>query len=288
MLCSENEMNASPIGLSTGCFYTSEIDQALLDIRDGGFDLVEICFSPDRLDYHDLSSVKHVRARLGELGLEAYSMHENFPPFCDLSSPDPTQRRRSLDEVLAAAYAASLLEVRCFVIHPGLDTMLLPDDSTFVQRTKIAADTLTVLAERCRALGMECLFENRDAGHLFGATNEILRILVSMENSAAGACLDTGYESRDGGLRSIFPTMNGRLGLIHAHDSNLRGAKHLPPGDGTIDWRGILVDFRQNGFDKPIILEIADSGTPKITMSNARRGRAFLKANYRWLALSGY
>jgi sugar phosphate isomerase/epimerase len=82
--------------------------------------------------------------------------------------------------------------------------------------------------------------------------------------------------------------MNGRLGLIHAHDSNLRGTKHLPPGDGTIDWRGLLIDFRQSGFDKPIILEIADSGDPEITMSNARRGRAHLKANYRRLALSGY
>ena len=281
-------MNASQIGLSTGCFYTSEIDRALLDIRDGGFELVEICFSPERLDYHDSSAVKRVRARLGELGLTACSMHENFPSFCDLSSPDPMRRQCSLHEVLAAAEAASLLQVRCFVIHPGLDATIQPSDPSFDVRGKIAADTLMAISERCRALGMECLFENRDAAHLFGTTSEILRILSSMENPTAGTCLDTGYEARDGELLSIVPRVRNSLGLIHAHDSNPRGAKHLPPGDGAIDWRGLLIDFRQSGFEKPIILEISDSGDPEVTMSNARRGRAFLKANYRWLALSGY
>jgi hypothetical protein len=40
-------------GISTGCFYKTDILQALPQVRDGGFTTIEVCSFPAHLDYHN-------------------------------------------------------------------------------------------------------------------------------------------------------------------------------------------------------------------------------------------
>lgn len=281
-------MNASQIGLSTGCFYSREMSQSLREIRDGGFDLVEICFSPERFPLHDFSIVRKVASHLKDLGMTACSLHAKLPASCDLSALDPDLRERARNEIMAAASAASLLEAKCLVIHPGPETEIETTAPSLSQRARITIDQLATISERCAILGVECLLENRDSHHLFGQTNDLLRILAPLKRDTMGACLDAAYEAREGELGSIVPKILPRLELVHVHDTDDGGKNHLPPGDGTINWRTLLIDLKMSGFEKPIILEITGSDDANATMSDARRGRAFLKATYRWLALAGY
>ena len=46
-------MSDWPFGISTGCFYQTNILQALPMVRDGGFTLIEVCSFPAHLDYHN-------------------------------------------------------------------------------------------------------------------------------------------------------------------------------------------------------------------------------------------
>jgi endonuclease IV len=58
-----------------------------------------------------------VAKRLDELGMEAYSFHAPFVDV-DISSLDLSHREYSFQELMTAAEAASILNVRQLIIHP--------------------------------------------------------------------------------------------------------------------------------------------------------------------------
>ena len=89
-------MTSWPIGLSTGCFYHQSILDCLPLIRESGFSMIEVCSSPEHLNFHDLKSVHRAAERIRELGMEAYSFHAPFAPNIDIASSDPAQRSASV------------------------------------------------------------------------------------------------------------------------------------------------------------------------------------------------
>ena len=52
---------------------------------------------------------------------------------------------------------------------------------------------------------------------------------------------------------------------------------HLPPGEGKIDWEKFLRDLIEVRFRGALILEMAGNNDPAVTMTNARRGRSYLR-----------
>ena len=112
-------MTSWPIGLSTGCFYHRNILDCLPLIRESGFSMIEVCSSPEHLNFHDRKSVHRAADRIRELGMEAYSFHAPFAPNIDIASSDHGQRAASVAEIFMAAEAAALLQVHYFVTPPG-------------------------------------------------------------------------------------------------------------------------------------------------------------------------
>lgn len=265
-----------PIGLSTGCFYQRSIFDCLELIRSSGFSLIEICFSPEHLDYHDLAAVSRAAARIDELGMEAYSFHAPFAQGLDISSPDPRQKQQALEEIFRAVEAAALLQVHYFVIHPGPESTISPPHVERFQRMENVVEILDKVAGRCRARGIHCVLENKLPHLLFGRSSDILWILDALESVDVGVCLDTGHAALSGDLPSLLHKLAGHLKMIHAHDNRGQGDDHLPPGDGSINWAALVQTLVLRGFRGAFILELAGSPDPVITMSNARRGRSFL------------
>jgi sugar phosphate isomerase/epimerase len=74
--------------------------------------------------------------------------------------------------------------------------------------------------------------------------------------------------------------------MIHAHDNGGADDNHLPPGDGKIDWEKFLRDLIEVRFRGAFILEMAGNTDPAVTMTNARRGRSYLREIARRLILS--
>lgn len=89
-----------PIGLSTGCFYMTNILDCLETIRASGFSMIEVVFSPAHLDYKNTAAVREAAARIDSLGMEVYSFHAPFASDIDISSPDAGCREYALDEIL--------------------------------------------------------------------------------------------------------------------------------------------------------------------------------------------
>jgi len=281
-------MNDWPVGLSTGCFYRRSIFDCLEPIRHSGFSMIEICSFPKHLDYHDLDAIHRVVQRVDELGLEAYSFHAPFADHIDITAFNPDQRNLALQEILKAAEAAAILQVRYFVIHPGPEheqTPHLPCGERF-ERMQNAAGTLNKVAQRCRELGIGCVLENKLPHLLFGGTSDILWILGAMTTINIGTCLDTGHAFLSGDLYNVMHKLSGHLQMIHANDNGGNFDDHKPPGEGNIDWEKLLTELSQIAFQGGFILELSGNKEPEIVLAEARRARRYLRAISRRLALS--
>ena len=281
-------MNDWPVGLSTGSFYRKCIFDCLEPIRHSGFSIIEICSFPAHLDYHDLDAVRRAAERIDALGLEAYSFHAPFADHIDITSLNPEQRNAALQEILKAAEAAAILQVRYFVIHPGPEheqTPHLPCVERF-QRMQNAANTLNQVAQRCRELGIGCVLENKLPHLLFGGTSDILWILGAMSAINVGTCLDTGHAFLSGDLYNVMHKLSGHLQMIHANDNSGDYDDHKPPGEGNIDWNRLLTELSQIEFHGGFILELSGNKEPEIVLAEARRARRYLREISRQVALS--
>jgi sugar phosphate isomerase/epimerase len=279
-------MNDWPVGLSTGCFYQKSIFDCLERVRESGFSMIEICSFPAHLDYHDLDAVRRAAHRIDELGLEPYSFHAPFADHIDITALNPDHRGSALGEILRAAEAAAILQVRYFVIHPGPEHSWQPRCEERFQRLENAASTLTKVAQRCSELGIRCVLENKLPHLLFGSTSDILWILGAMNTIDIGTCLDTGHAYLSGDLYSVMHKLSGHLQMIHANDNRGNYDDHKPPGDGNIDWSRLLMELSQIEFHGGFILELSGSKEPEIVLAEARRARRYLRDLSRQLALS--
>jgi sugar phosphate isomerase/epimerase len=279
-------MTSWPIGLSTGCFYHRNILDCLPLIRESGFSMIEVCSSPEHLDFRDLKSVHRAAERIRELGMEAYSFHAPFAPKIDIASSDEAHRATSVTEICKAAEAAGILEVHYFVMHPGPENPATIPSADQLLRMQHVVDSLNQIARRCKELGIICVLENKLPHLLFGNTSDILWILDGIDSSEVGVCLDTGHAYLGGDIHNLVHKVSGHLRIIHAHDNDGTGDNHLPPGDGKINWNKFLRDLIEVRFRGAFILEMAGHHDSAVTMANARRGRTYLRNLARRLALA--
>lgn len=272
------------VGLSTGCFYRTNIFDCLDAVRNAGFGLIEVCSYPAHLDYHDHEKVKEAAGRIDDLGLESYSFHAPFADDIDITALDDPLRNRSRDEMLRAAEAAALLDVRHFVVHPGPEKAGLPEQER-MQRMHNAAEVLDEVSRNCRQQGVALVLENM-LPHLFsGHVRDLLWILGALETADVGICLDTGHAHLSGDLRTVAHKLSGHLWMVHASDNRGQHDDHLPPGDGEIEWTPLLKQLADTGFKGTVILEIAGNGDRQHVMDGARRARRHLRRIARHLGL---
>jgi sugar phosphate isomerase/epimerase len=281
-------MSNWPIGLSTGCFYRTPLADCLETIRQSGFSMVEVIFSPEHLDYRNRQAVQEAALLIDNLGMEAYSFHAPFGADIDISSLDLPQREYALAEILRAVEAASLIGVHYFVIHPGPENADIPSRDERLLRIENVCSVLDRVALRCGELGIECVLENKLPHLLFGQSSDLLWILTSLKGNRVGACLDTGHANLAGDLYPLVYKMAPYLRLLHVHDNKGHGDDHLPPGDGRIDWTTLLKELATVHFTGALILELAGGDTPEIVMARARRARTYLRQRARRLTLASH
>ena len=272
-------MSDWPIGISTGCFYQTNILKILEVVRDGGFSLIEICSFPKHLDYHDRDLVKATARRIEKVGLEPFSFHAPFADHIDITSLDDEQRDHSIGELITATESAAELGVRHLVLHPGPEREGRPPAAEFYHHLERGADAINRVSKRCKELGLTLLLENMLPHLLFGRTRDMLYIMGAMEDINVGICLDTGHAHLAQDLHSVTRKLSSHLRMIHVNDNNGDGDDHLPPGEGSIDWRQVLEQLNNNNFRGALILELSGRHGDDFdtAMQEARAARNFLQ-----------
>lgn len=272
-------MSDWPVGLSTGCFYRRSIFDTLEKVVRNGFAMVEVCSSPDHLDYHDAKAVAEAAALVDRLGVEPYSFHAPFAEAIDITSLDPATREYSGGEIRRAVEAAARLGVRHFVLHPGPERPLDPEPGERLIRLRNAASVLDPIAEYCHRLGVMLVLENMLPHLLFGNVQDTLWILGALRSLSVGTCLDTGHAFLSREFDRVTYKLSGHLALIHASDNHGERDDHLPPGMGTIEWERFFLGITRTSFRGAIIMELAgrDGGDDEELLGRARQARRYLR-----------
>jgi sugar phosphate isomerase/epimerase len=266
------------IGISTGCFYKTDILRALPMVRDGGFNTIEICSFPAHLDYHNPGHIDEAVALMKSLGMEANSFHAPFAEAIDISSLDHGHRTHAVRELLLACDAAAAMHCHYVVLHPGPEREGKPHPEEWYHRMRCAADSLNQVAAHCRHLGLTLLLENMLPHLMFGHVSDMMFLLGAIRETNVGTCLDTGHAFLSRDLRTVVHKLSGHLRMLHVNDNLGDRDAHLSPGEGAIDWTSLFRQLQQWNFHGPLILELADSGeSPEHIMERARNARSYLR-----------
>ena len=271
-------MNLWTIGFSTGCFFHRHILDVLEEIRDSGFDAIEVCSFPKHLDYHNREDVARAGARLQALGLRPVSFHAPFADRIDITALEPAARAEAVHELVTACEAASVMGVENVVLHPGPERAGRPPETEFLERMRNAAESLNTVAARCSKLGVHLLLENMLPHLLFGHINDMLYLLGSIHTREVSTCLDTGHAFLGRELELVIHKLSGHLHLVHVNDNHGDRDEHLPPGEGSIDWRWVLQELKRYHFAGTLILELSSRPGESVydMLGRASRARDYL------------
>lgn len=274
-------MNDWAVGLSTGCFYRQSIFEVLPDIAGSDISILEICSHPDHLNYRDLEEVRAAARDIEDHGLVPFSFHAPFDLNLDITAPDAKERQRAVIELLAAVHAAAVLGVKHFVIHPGPEKEGRLSAADRLQRLGNAAESLGRLAAECAAKSMRLVLENMLPHLLLGHPEDLKWLLEALKPFNPGFCLDTGHAHLGGHLKTLPSLFPDQLLMIHAADNLGIHDDHLPPGQGGIDWHGLIGDLVRCNFRGVFILELSGTNgkNPRQLLADACRAREFILLN---------
>ncbi len=266
-------------GISTGCFYKTDILRALPIVRDGGFTTIEVCSFPAHLDYHNTEHVRQAAALMDSLGIDANSFHAPFDAKIDIASLDEEHRKFPVREVIKACDAAAMLRAHYLVLHPGPERVEKPHPEEWYHRMRCAANSLNEVAVHCRHVGLVLLLENMLPHLMFGNVSDLLFLLGAIRETNVGTCLDTGHAFLSKDFRTVIHKLSGHLRMLHVNDNMGDRDSHLSPGEGAIDWISLFRQLEEWKFHGPLILELADSGEhPERIMERARTARTYMRS----------
>jgi sugar phosphate isomerase/epimerase len=241
------------IGLSSGACTECPILDIIPTLRESGATGLEIGTPPRHFDPWEDDQVRALSRALEAERLAAVSIHAPFGGLLDLADPNPHHRHAAVGAILTSATAIKRLGGRLVVVHPS---DLERDARTIDARLADSARSLTELSESCHQEGLTLVVES-PLPHLVGGHPDEFAWLLGQVHDSVRVCLDTGHTALGRQWRRFIEIVNSRLIHVHANDNRGQWDDHLPPGEGTIDWREIGRTLRQLDFDGWLMLELA-------------------------------
>ena len=224
-------------------------------ISDLGFDYVELALDPPCAHWEIIQGMeKELAASLARNRLDLVC---HLPTFVYTADLCPALRQTSLDEIRHSLETAARLGAKKAVLHPSMISGL----GAFVMETAkaLALESLHLISEKAASLGIPLCLENMFPRYLscFEPKHfkEIFKVFPSLN-----MCLDTGHANIDdpsqkrlSGFLRQFPE---KISHIHISDNHGKKDNHLGVGQGAIDFKKLVKQIMDAGFDGTITFEV--------------------------------
>lgn len=271
--------------LSTHLYHGERLGRAQLEaIRAHGFADIEIFATRTHFDYHDDVAIAETARLLGDLGLEAGSLHA---PICasfvngqwgqafSNATTQAAQRDEAVAETRRAIAAARTLGCRVVVLHLGLPRgqPIPPGDND----RRAAQRSLEEIAGAADRAGLRLALEIIP-NDLSTAAALIEWLDGDLDLGATGVCLDVGHAHLLEGAAEAVELLSGHIITTHLHDNRGRSDDHLVPFSGTIDWPAVIASLWKVGYDGRLVFEVADAGRAAVSLERTVGARARLQA----------
>jgi sugar phosphate isomerase/epimerase len=142
------------------------------------------------------------------------------------------------------------------IASPKLE-MTLPENFDFDAIWSNYVESLRAAADLAADAGLRLTIEGH-AHVIVSGTDAMLRLFDQLPHEALAVNLDTSWHLLQ---REYLPMSVCKLGVhiahVHCRDGDGLLNYGLPPGQGIIDWRGVLRALRDVGFDGFLTLELS-------------------------------
>lgn len=233
------------IGLST---YAKTIDEMLFSqYREAGIGAMEIAQPYDKmplLDFERISSLSK------EYGVRLNSLHLPFTPFNKADISNPFAKESTIEAHAWLIKKAAAVGVGKFIIHPGAEP-IKPENRR--ERMDCAKESLSRLAEIAAAEGAVMCVEDLPRTCL-GRNSEEIAELVSVDDRLK-LCLDTNHLLSES-LPDYIRKFGKRIVTLHVSDYDFLNERHWLPGEGDIDWQGVVSALKEVGYEGPWLYEV--------------------------------
>lgn len=210
----------------------------------------EIYFSAEALDSMTPGSAEAAAESLRAGGVGTATFHA---PFEDLwpGARDEEARRLAVRRLLQAIALAPVFHPRGIVVHGGYYGWIYDFDSD--RWLEPARRTFGEVLESAEKQGVDLFLEN-----VFDESPDHLLLLKRATGSSRlGFCFDAGHATLFSGLpvHKWVEAFGPDLRELHLHDNRGQRDDHLPVGEGTINFRGVLHSALDAGAAPILTLE---------------------------------
>lgn len=246
-----------PLGVSTSLFrgiLEPNCEPEGIRILQGtGISQIEyFCDDHDR-NHTNRDHVAAVKQAAADCGITIWSCHAPFGT-SDISDPDESVRRASVENVIEAMDSAVELAAGIVVLHGSREPITVED------RPDRLARCISSLSELCGAAserGVVLALELLPRTCLANRSAEMQAILDSTEGDLR-VCYDVNHITLYEGARESLNALGDRIVTLHISDHDGIDERHWIPGKGIIDWPDFMAGLDDIGYRGCLMHEARD------------------------------
>lgn len=233
------------IGLSV---YSKEINGSLFEqYSRAGVSAMEL--SRTYGEYLELD-FKQIGRWADEYGVRLNSLHLPFSPFnvVDISSSETQKKTLEIHSELIRK--ASDIGIGIFVVHSSAEPVAAAERAERMERAK---ESLSILAQTAAENGAVIAVEDLPRTCIGRNSQEILQLVAVDERLRV--CLDMNHLLGET-LPDFISKVGKKIVTTHVSDYDFLNERHWLPGEGDIDWQGVVGALNEVGYSGAWLYEV--------------------------------
>ena len=243
-------------GLFTCGYQRENLNQAFKDAASFGYDYVELwggrphAYAPDLLK-GDAHEIRKLSEKYG-IPVLIYTPEHNAYPF-NYMMGSYAQWQDSIEYLKSAVKASALIGAEATLISIGHSGGLSPKD-----RHRRLLESLQLIAEEAEKRKQYLLLENLTPMESdgFNRLEDYACLFNELPESIRAMCDVVVPFVQKQDPAEYYRILGPRMRHIHLTDSNGMDESHIMPGDGIMDIGNVLHDFRTDGYDGNVTIEL--------------------------------
>ena len=237
------------IGLSCGFEgkpLTKETFQACHDVGIGAIEVSVTKEAFKDIDYQNLKALSK------EYDIKLWSYHMPFSRSwkIDISSLEKETRQSTVTYFKELIAKASDIGIDKFVVHPSCEPIA---DELRAEFIKNSQESLNELAEFAHSCGSVIAVENLPRTCLGRDSKEMLELI--RVNDKLRVCFDTNHVLKEN-VVDFVKNVNDKIVTLHVSDCDFVNERHWLPGEGKIDWPGLITALKEVNYSGVWMYEI--------------------------------
>ncbi|MCL4393656.1 MAG: sugar phosphate isomerase/epimerase [Chloroflexi bacterium] len=132
------------------------------------------------------------------------------------------------------------------------------------------------MAQTAARRDQQLIIENR-VGDFVNTSDGVLKLIEDAGEPNAGCLLDVAHtHATKEHLALVIPKLKRRLRYVHLADNDGSASRHLPAGQGNVDFPGVFHSLKEIGYDGYVNVDYGGVPADRI-WEEANRGREYFK-----------